>query len=627
MDNSPIQTFLSTNELTTLTTALRISIKNSHLSLRLDMRLICKSFDIFLCRNPPSLRILLTSHDFLKALHGPLIIGSLHSLLSKVRISDLQLHVPGPTISYNRPRGSSKLESEEYLDIGKKFYGLGTPLPPAVLASYHKQRAKLMTFAMKLKVGGSQRESNNSFRRPNSIIPLILPDTLISLHVIVTGSFGGPTYSMVLPKNLLNLDLKNSFNQVIKPNLFPPTITTLKFESEFNQDLENLPMGLLHLDTGAGFNQSISNLINLTPNLQSLVLGYNFNRSFGLLPQTLRSLSFDYYFDYPIDSLPEALTILKLSIGFNQPMYHLPSSLISLEMSGLDFDHPIDNLPPNLKHLIIRNISAFDRSIDNLPNLETLTVCQIFNQNLDNLPDSLRKLEFRCGNGSGIGCSWHTDSNLENTMSFPTRYPIDHLPSSLIELTLPLDFNLIIDNLPSNLQILNLGCSFNQSINSLPQSLTHLTLGESFNQEINHLPSSLKFLKLGRNFIQGVDHLPNGLTDLILGKFFDQPIDNLPSSLSNLKLGNYFDKSINRLPPNLKTLFLGSFFNQSIDNLPNSIEILRLGKEFSLGINYLPTSLKKLFICVDSDCDSYVIRCRKSLGMKLKVYVPLSWKN
>jgi hypothetical protein len=68
-------------------------------------------------------------------------------------------------------------------------------------------------------------------------------------------------------------------------------------------------------------------------------------------------------------------------------------------------------------------------------------------------------------------------------------------------LELGLLFNQPIDNLPNSLTHLEfyIYSKFNQEINNLPNSLTHLTLGLEFNQEINNLPNSLTHLTLGYN--------------------------------------------------------------------------------------------------------------------------------
>src|SRR5207245_621169 len=76
--------------------------------------------------------------------------------------------------------------------------------------------------------------------------------------------------------------------------------------------------------------------------------------------------------------------------------------------------------------------------------------------------------------------------------------PIDNLPDSLISLIFGNSFNQPIDNLPNSLQYLTFGCNFRYSFKILPKNLTHLTLGccnDSY-ELLDYLPNSLIYLHL-----------------------------------------------------------------------------------------------------------------------------------
>ena len=54
-------------------------------------------------------------------------------------------------------------------------------------------------------------------------------------------------------------------------------------------------------------------------------------------------------------------------------------------------------------------------------------------------------------------------------------------------------FNQNVDNLPESLTHLEFGHEFNQNVNNLPQSLTYLKFGSDFNQSVDNLPQSLTY--------------------------------------------------------------------------------------------------------------------------------------
>ena len=196
-------------------------------------------------------------------------------------------------------------------------------------------------------------------------------------------------------------------------------------------------------------------------------------------------------------------------------------------------------------------------------NLTNIIFNNYFNDNVDNLQQSLTSITFGYGT-----CS--------DDYSFFNR-PIDNLPRSLL-----------------NLDLTWAEC-FNQKIDILPQSLRVLYLGDYFNQPLDKLPQSLRELYLGKYFKQSVDKLPQFLKTLYLGEYFDQKIDNLPQSLIKLEFGNDFNQSIN-LPPFLVYLRLGWRFNKRIMKLPRSLKRI----EIENGYDYI-NELK--FLCYKNNTE------------------------
>jgi hypothetical protein len=153
---------------------------------------------------------------------------------------------------------------------------------------------------------------------------------------------------------------------------------------------------------------------------------------------------------------------------------------------------------------------------------KTLTFNQKFNEKIQNLSEGIEKIIF-----------------LENLLKISIfNQPLDNLPNSLIDLYLGFAFSYPVDNLPNGLKYLRLGHAFNHPIDNLPINLTHLIF---CHQSIFNHP---------------VDKLPNSLTHLHFGFHFNQPINNLPINLIRLTLNNSFTYPVINLPITVKEIIL-----------------------------------------------------------------------
>jgi hypothetical protein len=91
------------------------------------------------------------------------------------------------------------------------------------------------------------------------------------------------------------------------------------------------------------------------------------------------------------------------------------------------------------------------------------------------------------------------EPNPIEVIKFPPKFnePIDNLPNTVKKIIFSRHnskFNCKIDDLPTSLEFLETGYSFNQPINSLPQSVTYLVLGKKFSQSLDNLPVRLKYI-------------------------------------------------------------------------------------------------------------------------------------
>ena len=210
---------------------------------------------------------------------------------------------------------------------------------------------------------------------------------------------------------------------------------------------------------------------------------------------------------------------------------------------------------------------CFNQTIEHLKlckNLKLLIISGNFNQNIDNLPNSIEYLEI---NGY-------------------FNKPIEKFPDNLKKLTLDGVFNQSIDNSAKCMfiEFIKLGDFFNNPLNILSNSLHILVLGRSFNQSVNIIYKlyNLKQLILGTHFNQIIRHFPMSLEYINFGFHYNQKIYNLPKHIKRIHFGLCFNKPINKLLySNLKHLTLGNMFTYDISQyLPNSLCSLEINTQF-----------------------------------------------
>jgi len=254
--------------------------------------------------------------------------------------------------------------------------------------------------------------------------------------------------------------------------------------------------------------------------------------------------------------LPSDLRYLRLVSVPYRAFRNLPSSLEHLVVKDEQYvSHPIDfwGFDGPLRHAWLQTLELPDDynhpiSANHLPSLRELCLADGFNQPLDDLPASLRKLSL-----SG----------------FEAKQPLDSLPADLTELDLSRSsYNHFLDHLPHRLRSLVLSSYFDQPLDALPSGLTRLEFGDAsdYNQPLDNLPESLQVLILSVDFDQPLQQLPPSLRVLQFQPYcpFNHPLPPLPESLSILHLGNAFIQPLRRLPRGLTDLQLGSSFNHPL---------------------------------------------------------------
>lgn len=193
-----------------------------------------------------------------------------------------------------------------------------------------------------------------------------------------------------------------------------------------------------------------------------------------------------------------------------------------------DFNLPLDNK-------IIKNCSKF----------KEIQFGYEFNQNINKLPERIKKIIFKC--------------NSYSYLRKKIKYYCGHRSSAT-------KFNHKINTLPKFLKSLFIYSVFNFKINYLPNMLNSLIIGDKFNKNIFYLSSSLNMLDLGNH-------------NTFVFSCYNKKLRNLPNSINNLSVKRLNDENVRKLPLKLNKIYAKSF-------------------ECNKNKCFLPINLNRLEICI-----------------------------
>jgi hypothetical protein len=376
-------------------------------------------------------------------------------------------------------------------------------------------------------------------------------------------------YNLELKHQLLNI--KNYYPGECK---LPIGVKSIKYDNQSEyKNIENLPDTVERITIGSGFE-----LLDKFPrNIKDIDTSRNEYCIIKNLPENLLSL----IISGPIpEKLPTTLKVLDFSESdYNESIDKILESLQNLEVLCLakNYNQPINNIPKTLKKLVLGY--SYNNSLDILENIDNLEILELglkFNQTLNNLPKKLKKLKF----------------------GHKFNQSIDNFPLSIEELEVNNNFNMSVKHLV-NLKIFRAGdltTKFKQPFTDFSNTLEVLELGDDFNEDIKEYPPNLKILKLGKyhkfsinNYNKPLNNLPKNLRELYIYSYtFDQYLDNLPESLEILDVRSWiFNRPLDNLPKNLKTLIVIENFNQPTDKFPSSLENFKFGIYFNQDIRHL----------------------------------------
>ena len=251
------------------------------------------------------------------------------------------------------------------------------------------------------------------------------------------------------------------------------------FEDNFNEPIYAY-LNILSLrkiiSFGKNFNQNIAMIPN---NVEKIFLGKNFQKSIVDIPSTIRSITFanDSIFFNLLDYLHNELRELILGDEYNLVITKFPYNLNTLVL-GKNYGQRINIFPNNLKYLDIGE--SYTEPLDNLPeSLETLIIGGKFN-NFIKYPSNLKYLIIK-------------KNSLFNK-------ELENLPSTLIYLSIQNNYIFPINKLNDSILCLSLGDYYNGTINNFPLNLHKLILSENFNYDFMYLPPSIEIIETTQNY-------------------------------------------------------------------------------------------------------------------------------
>lgn len=207
---------------------------------------------------------------------------------------------------------------------------------------------------------------------------------------------------------------------------------------------------------------------------------------------------------------------LKIEYVTKLPKFHDNiSNIVFYNDEDENFDGNLENLPKNLKRLILNN--NFNSNLDNLPvKLIHLELGNNFNQSIDNIPNTIKYLK--------LGDSFN--------------YDIENLPN-LTTLILPYSYEIDIE-LPETLKNLTVG---EIDVSQIPESVTYLNVNDISNEYYHDLPN-IKTLILGKNCQYWMRGFPDSVQHLVLGSNYRRHIDTIPKNIKTIEIHRKYYKPL-----------------------------------------------------------------------------------
>lgn len=235
-------------------------------------------------------------------------------------------------------------EKKKFLKRNKTWMKFCSYLP-----NYLKSLELGRNFNQKIKKLPDDLEALSNFSTgPNFNNYIDLPNKLKDLYLHELNHEISEDY---FPKNLKNLHIRKLGEKVTKLDFFPENLDLLTLcvydlpVFNKNSSLKNLRL--------FSIGEKLQKINNLPDNIEKLQLLGNFNSDYLELPKKLKRL--------------------ELGLNFNQPIDNLPNSLEYLRIMARYFDQNINNLPLNLKKIVLDQDQKFRKKlVDNISDVKPI---------------------------------------------------------------------------------------------------------------------------------------------------------------------------------------------------------------------------------------------------------------
>lgn len=406
-------------------------------------------------------------------------------------------------------------------------------------------------------------------------------------------------------RNLKKLYFNDSFNELLKPNIFPKTLNFIHLGDAFNQKLTK---DIFH------------------EGMKTIIFGDSFNQPVrpDILPDSLENLEFGDHFDLFFKrkfKFPSNLKNLEFGMNFGRKLRYsfFPKKLESLKLKNSKYNSIIKKLPRKLRHL---HIGGYYYDIDRnwFPNsIETVYFYNLYSKMLfHELPINIKK--FKIENDYRQPILFTLNPYIES-------YDVKPYPEQNLHEDFYLNYNKIVHfelkdvfhdlhfKLPESVQIISL-FSILKPLKKffLPSNLYELNFHSIYGHKLTKdvLPPNLDRLRLGNyDFKLEKDVLPNRLSLFELCKSsreYSHIIEPgvLPESLRyfTVHIPHYRKTNViveGTLPKKLKELTIHgyhTFFNEGIFNIHlEKLMIDKFNQPITQGL--FPRKLKSLSFYFD----------------------------
>ncbi len=160
----------------------------------------------------------------------------------------------------------------------------------------------------------------------------VIPNHIVSLYL---GDFNHPLKKGAIPDSVKKLDFGWNFNKPLEIGVIPPSVRELNFSWNFNKPLEIgvIPPSVVSLTFRGLFNHPLK-IGTIPPSVISLTFGHYFNQPLtpGMIPDGVVSLTFGEYFNQPLGlgMIPPSVESLILDRKFQNDLVNLPNSIKKL---------------------------------------------------------------------------------------------------------------------------------------------------------------------------------------------------------------------------------------------------------------------------------------------------------